>query len=81
MNRAKAVLVVLCIITMLSYPTVVAQTNQGLEWGYDPEDEVSFMMHLDAEDMQIDEEIYVNSTGPLPSIPDSLTNWSDIPYA
>jgi hypothetical protein len=60
--------------------TCNAQTNQGLEWGYDPEDEVHFMLHLDAEDMQIDEEIYVNGTVPLPSIPDSLTNWSDIPY-
>ncbi|MFW9912782.1 MAG: hypothetical protein ACFFEU_09935 [Candidatus Thorarchaeota archaeon] len=80
MNRAKAFLVVLCIIAMLSYPLVVAQTNQGLEWGFDPEDEFHFMMHLDAEDMLIDEEIYVNSSDPLPIIPDSLTNWSDIPY-
>jgi hypothetical protein len=80
MNRAKALLLVLCITVMLSYPPVVAQTNQGLEWGFDYEDEFHFMMHLDAEDMQIDEEIYTNSTGPLPSIPDSLTNWSDIPY-
>jgi hypothetical protein len=80
MNRVKALLAVLCITAMLSYPPVVAQTNQGLEWGFNAEDEFHFIMHLDAEDMLIDEEIYINSTGPLPSIPDSLTNWSEIPY-
>jgi hypothetical protein len=51
-----------------------------LEWGFDPSDEYHFEFHLDAEDMQIDEEIYFNSSDTLPTIPDSLDNWTDIPW-
>jgi hypothetical protein len=65
---------------MITSMPVVAQTNQGLEWGFDPSDEYYFEFHLDAEDMQIDEEIYFNSSDTLPTIPDSLDNWTDIPY-
>jgi hypothetical protein len=81
MKRKSALIAVLFLSVMLLPPIVIAQTNQGLEWGFNPADEYHFMMHLDAEDMLIDEEIFTNSSGPLPSIPDSLTNWSDIPYA
>jgi hypothetical protein len=65
---------------MLSSPPVIAQTNQGLEWGFDPENEYHFMMNLEGDGMLINEEIYVNSSDPLPTIPDSLDNWTDIPW-
>ncbi|MFX0053294.1 MAG: hypothetical protein ACFFAX_14955 [Promethearchaeota archaeon] len=80
MIRGRLLILAMLLSAMLLAPPALAQTNQGLEWGFDPEDEFHFMMHLDAEDMQFDEEIYVNSSDPLPIIPDSLTNWSDIPY-
>lgn len=80
MNRAKALIAVLFLSLMIFSLPVVAQTNQGLEWGFDPSDEYHFEFHLDAEDMQIDEEIYFNSSDTLPTIPDSLDNWTDIPY-
>ncbi|MHA1938099.1 MAG: hypothetical protein ACXACD_17860 [Candidatus Thorarchaeota archaeon] len=80
MNRAKALLGVLFLSLMIFSLPVVAQTNQGLTWGFDPGDEYHFEFHLDAEDMQIDEEIYFNSSDALPTIPDSLDNWTDIPW-
>ncbi|MHA2211198.1 MAG: hypothetical protein ACXABV_18735 [Candidatus Thorarchaeota archaeon] len=80
MNRAKALLGVLFLSLMIFSFPVVAQTNQGLTWGFDPGDEYHFEFHLDAEDMQIDEEIYFNSSDALPTIPDSLDNWTDIPW-
>ena len=80
MNLAKPFIMILLISAMLCAPPVLAQTNQGLEWGFTPEDEYYFMMHVDADDMLIDEEIYFNSSDTLPLIPDSLDNWTDIPY-
>jgi hypothetical protein len=80
MNHEKALVVVLLLSLMIFTFPVFAQTNQGLEWGFDPSDEYHFEFHLDAEDMQIDEEIYFNSSDTLPTIPDSLDNWTDIPY-
>jgi hypothetical protein len=59
---------------------VVAQTDQGFEWGFAYDDEIHFMMHLNGTGMQIDEEIYLVSNDTLPTIPDSMDNWTDIPY-
>ncbi|MFW9888243.1 MAG: Ig domain-containing protein [Candidatus Thorarchaeota archaeon] len=80
MNRVNALIVVLFLSVFLTPPSVIAQTNQGLEWGFTPSDEYYFMMHVDADGMLIDEEIFFNSTDTLPVIPDSLDNWTDIPY-
>ena len=80
MKRVCALIGILLLAILVATPLAIAQTNQGLEWGFTPEDEHHFMMHLDADDMLIDEEIYFNSSDTLPMIPDSLDNWTDIPY-
>ena len=38
------------------------------------------MMHLNGTGFHIDEEIYLVSNDTLPSIPDSMDDWTDIPY-
>ncbi|MHA2360294.1 MAG: hypothetical protein ACXAB5_08475, partial [Candidatus Thorarchaeota archaeon] len=38
------------------------------------------MMHLNGTGFHIDEEIYIVSNDTLPTIPDSMDNWTDIPY-
>jgi hypothetical protein len=65
---------------MCSTP-VVAQTNQGFEWGFAWDDVFHFMMHLDGDGMLIDEGIYFQLNETLPTIPNSMDNWTDIPWA
>jgi hypothetical protein len=57
-----------------------AQTNQGFEWGFAYDDVFYFMMHLEGDGMLIDEEIHLELNDTLPVIPDSMDNWTDIPY-
>jgi hypothetical protein len=57
-----------------------AQTDQGFEWGFAYDDEFHFMMHINGTGFHIDEEIYVILNDTIPAIPDSMDNWTDIPY-
>ncbi len=57
-----------------------AQTNQGFEWGFDDDDAFHFMMHYEEDGMLIHEEIYIELNDTLPAIPDSMDNWTDIPW-
>ena len=59
---------------------VLAQTNQGLEWGFASDDTFSFMMHLEGDGVLINDEIHLELNETLPVIPDSMDNWTDIPW-
>jgi len=80
LNRVSKLVILLFLITLLSSVPVSAQTDQGFEWGFAYDDEFHFMMHLDGDNIQIDEEIYIELHDPLPVIPDSMDNWTDIPW-
>jgi hypothetical protein len=72
--------ILLFLATLLPVVPVIAETDQGFEWGFAYDDEIHFMMHLNGTGLQIDEEIYLVSNDTLPTIPDSMDNWTDIPY-
>jgi hypothetical protein len=59
---------------------VMAATNQGLEWGVEPGESHDYMLHVDAPDIAYDGGIYIEYEAPAPIIPDSIANWSEIPY-
>lgn len=80
LKRVSIIIVVLFLTTLISVMPVIAETDQGFEWGFAYDDEIHFMMHLNGTGLQIDEEIYFVSNDTLPSIPDSMNNWTDIPY-
>jgi len=71
-------LLVLLLSTSVFSTSVIAATNQGLEWGFDTGDEFHFMLHVDGDGLMIDEEIYIEANATTP-IADSITNWTDIP--
>ncbi len=74
-------LVAVLFLTMLVCTIPVsAQTDQGFEWGFAYDDEFHFMMHLNGTGFHIDEEIYIILNDTIPTIPDTMTNWTDIPY-
>ncbi len=62
----------------MSSTSVIAATNQGFEWGVDTGDEFHFVLHADGDGLMIDEEIYIEANATTP-VPDSITNWTDIP--
>ncbi|MFW9869820.1 MAG: hypothetical protein ACFFEL_09360 [Candidatus Thorarchaeota archaeon] len=80
MKRVTILVVLLLLATLPPAVPVIAQSDQGFEWGFAYDDEFHFMMHLNSTGLQIDEEIYLISNDTLPSIPDSIENWTDIPY-
>jgi hypothetical protein len=80
LKRTSKLVILLFLTTLISCVPVSAQTDQGFEWGFAYDDEIHFMMHLNATDLHIDEEIYIVSNDTLPSIPGSMDNWTDIPY-
>jgi hypothetical protein len=80
MKRVSTLLILLLLGAVIPVVPVIAQTDQGFEWGFAYYDEFHFMMHLNGTGLQIDEEIYLISNDTLPSIPDSIENWTDIPY-
>jgi len=65
---------------ILSLP-VAAQTNQNFDWGFVWDTEFHFDMYIEGNGMLIDEEIYFQLNETLPTIPDSMDNWTDIPWA
>ena len=73
-------MVLLLIATVVPAVPVIAQTEQGLEWGFAYDDEFHFMMHLNSTGFQITEEIYLICNETLPSIPDAISNWTDLPH-
>ncbi|MHA1964944.1 MAG: hypothetical protein ACXACG_15510 [Candidatus Thorarchaeota archaeon] len=80
MKHVSKFVVLLLLATLVSAVPVIAQTDQGFEWGFAYDDEIHFMMHLNGTGFHIDEEIYLISNDTLPNIPDSMDNWTDIPY-
>jgi hypothetical protein len=80
LRRVSILVVLLLLATLIPAVPVIAQSDQGFEWGFAYDDEFHFMMHLNSTGLQIDEEIYLVSNDTLPSIPDSIENWTDIPY-
>jgi hypothetical protein len=80
LNRVSKLVILLFLATLICAIPVSAQTDQGFEWGFVYDDEIHFMMHLNGTGLQIDEEIYFVSNDTLPTIPDSMDEWTDIPY-
>ncbi len=78
MKRAVAFLILALMITSLSIMPVLANSDQGLEWGIVTDDEFHFILHVDGDGMLIDEEIYIKANATTP-VPDSITSWTDIP--
>ena len=80
LNHVSKLVVLLFLTTLICAIPVSAQTDQGFEWGFAYDDVFYFMMHLEGDGMLIDEEIYIILNDTLPVIPDSMDNWTDIPY-
>lgn len=79
MNLVSKVVVVLLLTSLVCVIPVTAQTDQGFEWGFEQDDAFHFMMHVNGTGFQLDEEIYLDLNDTLPSIPDSMDDWSQIP--
>jgi hypothetical protein len=78
MKLAGSLLMIL-LLSMSTFSTsVIAATNQGFEWGFNTSDEFHFMYHVHGDGLMIDEEIYIVANVTTP-VPDSITNWTDIP--
>ena len=80
MNRVVVLVIAIFSVSVVCSTPVLAQTNQGLEWGFSADDTFYFMMHLQGDGMNINEEIYLELNDTLPTIPDSMDNWTDIPW-
>jgi len=82
MKRALTLLMVLFLVGLMQIVPVTAASNQGLEWGVMPGASIDYTLIIDADDLAFDGEIYLeyNATAPAPAIPDSIANWSEIPY-
>lgn len=80
MKRALTLLMVLSIVSLMHIVPVMAATNQGLEWGIAADASIDYEMYVDAPDIAYDGGIYMEYNAPAPVIPDSLTDWLDIPY-
>ena len=79
-SRVILVLSFLLIGMMLATPAS-AQTSQNFEWEVEIGD-MSYFSFYYWEEMSgttIDEDIYLNITGPIDAVPDPLTDWWDIP--
>ncbi|UCH05240.1 MAG: hypothetical protein JSW05_03500 [Candidatus Thorarchaeota archaeon] len=80
MKRASKLAIALLLAALLYSPPVVAQTNQGFEWGFVWDTEFHFDMDIEGDGLLIHEEIYFQPNETLPTIPDSMDNWTDIPW-
>jgi len=80
MKRALTLLTVIFLLGMMHVVPVTAATNQGLEWGVEPDATIEYELFVDAPDIAYDGGIYVEYNAPTPTIPDSITDWLDIPY-
>ena len=82
MKRALTLLTVIFLLGMMHIVPVTAATNQGLEWGVMHGASIDYTLIIDADDLAFDGEIYLeyNATALAPTIPDSIANWSEIPY-
>jgi hypothetical protein len=80
MNRLSILVITLLIVAFACFTPVLAQTDQGLEWGFTSDDTFYFMMHLEGDGIVINEEIHLELNDTLPTIPNSIHNWTDIPY-
>ncbi|MGY5856416.1 MAG: hypothetical protein RTS72_07425 [Candidatus Thorarchaeota archaeon] len=80
MKRVSMLVALMFLSILVCTIPVSAQTDQGFEWGFAYEDEFHFMMHLNGTGFHIDEEIYIILNDTIPTIPDTMTNWTDIPY-
>ena len=80
MRFNHAMLIGILICTSMIPTSVIAVTEQGLDWDFNTGDEFYFVLYADEKDgMLIDDEvIYIEANTTTP-IPDYITNWSDIP--
>jgi len=80
MKRALTLLTVIFLLGMMHIVPVTAATNQGLEWGVEPDVTIDYELFVEAPDISFDGGIYIEYNAPAPVIPDSITDWLDIPY-
>ncbi|MDH4214159.1 MAG: hypothetical protein OEV85_09580 [Candidatus Thorarchaeota archaeon] len=80
MKLTASFLMILLLSMCMFSASVTASTNQGFEWGFETGDEFQFVLHALGDGLMIDEEIYIEANASTP-IPDSITNWTDIPVA
>ncbi|MFW9799413.1 MAG: hypothetical protein ACFFD9_03180, partial [Candidatus Thorarchaeota archaeon] len=80
MNRTFKLVIILFLAALMCSMPVTAQTNQGFEWGLTQDDVFHFRMYLEGDGLFIDEDIYFEFNATLPTIPDSMDNWTDIPW-
>lgn len=78
MNRVSPFVLSLFLVFLLCALPVLAQTNQGFEWGVNTGDEIHFMFHAVGDGMTIDEEIYIVANATT-TIPDFIIDWTEIP--
>jgi len=58
-----------------------AATDQGFDWGISPSDSIDYKMIVIGEEGVIfNEDFYMEVDTTLPTIPDSMDNWTDIPF-
>jgi len=80
MKYTIALLMILLILSSMSTTSTPATMDQGFEWGYNTGDRFYFILNADEIDgfFIFEEVIYIEANSTT-AIPNSITNWTDIP--
>lgn len=79
MKRTLIVILAFSFISMFMISSVAAATSQGFEWGVSVDDEFTYAFKFVDEGVTtLDERINITITS-APSIPDPMSDWTDIP--
>jgi hypothetical protein len=81
MKRTLNLVFALLLISACLIVPVRAATDQGFEWAIAPSDRFDYtLIAVDENGTILDEGLYFIVDTPLPTIPDSMDNWTDISY-
>ncbi|MGY5874727.1 MAG: hypothetical protein RTU30_03180 [Candidatus Thorarchaeota archaeon] len=79
MNRKYLAIGIVLAISLFYVPTTQAATSQGLDWGVSIGDRFEFQVTLESSELTPhNESFYLNVTD-IPSIPDPLNNYTELP--
>ncbi|MHA1930275.1 MAG: hypothetical protein ACTSV2_17020 [Candidatus Thorarchaeota archaeon] len=79
MKRLNLFLIFILAMVLVIPTRVDAATDQGLEWNIQENDEFHFKLNINGTSLIVEEIYFVIENTP-PTIPDSIVEWSEIPY-
>jgi hypothetical protein len=81
MKRTLNLILALLLVSACLIVPVRAATDQGFEWAIAPSDRFDYtLMAIGENGTTLSEDIYFIIGTPLPTIANSMDNWTDIPY-